>query len=132
MAEKITTRILKGMFRGDQRMSLLIDFLASRERVNYIETIVASKTIQVTGLTLVTANWSLNGVTGFYEYDLENENIGASSIVEVIPANADIEAVKTAEILPETDSSEGGVKIYAVNAAETDISVTINITEKAE
>ena len=37
MAEKITTRVLKRMFKNNHRMSLLIDFFASRERVNYIE-----------------------------------------------------------------------------------------------
>lgn len=87
-----------------------------------------SQPMQITGLTLVAANWTL--VTGLYEYDLANANITANSIVEVIPANASIAIVKSAEVLPETDSSAGSVKLYAINAPTGDISVTINITEK--
>jgi hypothetical protein len=84
--------------------------------------------LQITGLTLVAASWSL--VSGLYEYNLANENITANSIVEVIPSNASIAIVKAAEVLPETDSSAGSVKMYATNAPSGDISVTINITEK--
>ena len=83
--------------------------------------------LQVTGLTLVAVGWTL--VSGLYEYDLEDVNITATSIVEVIPANADIDIVKAAEILPETDSSAGSVKIYSTNEPAGDISVTINIFE---
>jgi len=82
---------------------------------------------QVTGLTLLSTGWTL--VSGLYEYDLANANITATSIVEVIPANADIATVKAAEILPETDSSTGSVKIYSTNAPTANIGVTINIFE---
>ena len=85
-------------------------------------------TLQITGLTLLSTGWTL--VSGLYEYDLSNVNITADSIVEVIPANADVPTVKAAEILPETNSSSGSVKIYSVNAPTANISVTINITEK--
>lgn len=85
-------------------------------------------TKQITGITLITANWSL--VAGLYEYTLSDVNITANSIVEVIPANTSIAIIKAAEILPETDSSAGSVKLYATNAPSGDISVTINITEK--
>lgn len=87
-----------------------------------------SQPLQVTGITLTAANWALVGT--LYEYDLANANITANSIVEVIPANASIATVKAAEVLPETDSSAGSVKLYAANAPSGDISVTINITEK--
>lgn len=90
--------------------------------------IPGSQPIQITGITITAANWSL--VSGLYEYNLSNTNITANSIVEVIPANASIAIVKAAEVLPETDSSAGSVKLYATNAPTGDISVTINITEK--
>lgn len=85
--------------------------------------------IQVTGLTLSSASWSL--VSGLYEYDLANANITANSIVEVIPDNADIDTVIEAVILPQTDSSSGSIKIYAKNEPTADIGVVINIIEKA-
>lgn len=85
-------------------------------------------TKQITGITLITANWSL--VAGLYEYTFSDVNITANSIVEIIPANASIAIIKAAEVLPETDSSVGSVKLYATNAPTGDISVTINITEK--
>lgn len=88
----------------------------------------ANLTKQITGITLITANWSL--VAGLYEYTLADVNITDNSIVEVIPANASIAIIKAAEVLPETDSSAGSVKLYATNAPTGDISVTINITEK--
>lgn len=83
---------------------------------------------QITGLTLLSTGWTL--VAGLYKYDLANANITANSIVEVIPDNSSISIVKAAEILPETDSSAGSVKLYATNAPTGGISVTINITEK--
>jgi hypothetical protein len=84
--------------------------------------------IQVTGLTLLSTGWSLVGT--LYEYDLNNANITANSIVDVIPDNADIDTVETAVILPHTDSSAGSVKIYSENEPTADIGVTINIFEK--
>lgn len=87
-----------------------------------------SQPLQITGITLTAANWTL--VSGLYEYDLANANITANSIVDVIPANSSIAIVKAAEVLPETDSSTGSVKLYATNAPTGDITVTINITEK--
>lgn len=85
-------------------------------------------TKQITGITLISANWSL--VSGLYEYNLADSNITVNSIVEVIPSNSSISIIKAAEILPETDSNTGSVKLYATNAPTGDISVTINITEK--
>lgn len=87
------------------------------------------KPIQVTGLTLLSGSWSL--VAGLYEYNLANANITANSIVDVIPENASVSIVKTADVLPKTVSSSGSVKLYSTNAPSGNISVTINITEKA-
>jgi len=47
--------------------------------------------------------------------------------VDVIPDNADITKVKTAEVLPRTESGSGTVQLFAVNAPTGDIGVTINI-----
>ena len=85
----------------------------------------ATKPIQVPSLTLLSASWSL--VSGLYEYNLSNVNILSTSIVEVIPDNADIATVQTAQIYPKTVSSAGVVKLYAKNAPIANIGVTINI-----
>ena len=84
------------------------------------------KPIQITGLTLVAANWAL--FSGLYEYDLADANITAAMVVDVIPENADITIVKAAEILPKTVSSAGSVKLYATNAPTGNVGVTIILT----
>jgi len=81
--------------------------------------------VQVTPVTLTSGSWSL--VSGLYEYSYSNANILDTSIVDVIPANASISIVKTAEILPATESFFGSVKIFATNAPTADIIVTFNI-----
>ena len=81
--------------------------------------------VQVGSLTLSSGSWSL--VSGLYEYNLSNANILATSVVDVIPDNADIEVVQTAQIYPKTVSSAGSVKLYAKNAPAGNIGVTINI-----
>jgi hypothetical protein len=83
------------------------------------------KAVQVTGLTLLDTGWTLVG--GLYEYDLADANILVTSIVEVIPDNADRAIVQAAVFLPRTDSSAGSVKVYATNEPTDDIGVTINI-----
>lgn len=81
--------------------------------------------VQVTPITLTTGGWSL--VSGLYEYSYSNTNILDTSIVDVIPQNSSISIVKTAEILPATESFFGSVKIYATNAPTASIIVTFNI-----
>lgn len=83
------------------------------------------KPIQVTAQTLTEASWTL--VSGLYEYDLSNANITTISIVDVIPDNAYINVIKTAEVLPKTLSGSGTVKLYATNLPSGNIIVTINI-----
>jgi hypothetical protein len=83
------------------------------------------KLIQVGSLTLLSANWSLNG--SIYEYTLSHASILATSIVDVIPENADIAVVQAAQIYPKTLSSAGSVKLYSKNAPTGNIGVTINI-----
>jgi hypothetical protein len=80
---------------------------------------------QVTSITVLQASWSL--VSGLYEYDISDSNILSTSIVDVIPANADYATVVAAQVLPENVSSSGQVKIFAVNQPTTDFDVTINI-----
>lgn len=80
---------------------------------------------KVSGVTLSSGSWSL--VSGLYEYQYSNANILSTSIVDVIPANASISIVKTAEVLPNTDSFSGYVKLYATNAPTGNITVTVNI-----
>jgi hypothetical protein len=88
--------------------------------------VTADSTIQVTSVTVLTSAFSL--VSGLYEASISNANILATSIVEVIPANASYTVVRDAEFLPQTDSSAGAVKIYCVNLPASDIVVTLNIT----
>jgi len=88
---------------------------------------VTFKTIltQVTSVTVLQASWSL--VSGLYEYDISDANILSTSIVDVIPANADYATVVAAQLLPENVSSSGQVKIFAVNQPTVDFDVTLNI-----
>ena len=80
---------------------------------------------QITGKTVATGAWSL--VSGLYEASISDGNILSTSIVDVIPSNSSISVVKAAEILPQTDSSAGAVKIYATNLPTASITVTLNI-----
>lgn len=86
---------------------------------------VTKKLTQVSGKTVTSGSWSL--VSGFYEATISDSAISASSVVDVIPDNDSIVTVKAAEILPRTDSSSGAVKIYAINAPTSSITVTLNI-----
>lgn len=88
--------------------------------------VTADATIQVTPVTVLASAFTL--VSGLYEATIADANILATSIVEVIPANASYTIIKNAEFLPQTDSSAGSVKIYSVNAPASDIVVTLNIT----
>ena len=87
----------------------------------------SNKTIQITGVSLATSGWTLVG--SFYEYDYANAGITASKIVDVIPDKSTINIVKAAEILPETLSGAGTVKLYSKNLPTANILVTINIEE---
>jgi len=82
---------------------------------------------QKTGVTLLDTGWTLNA--GLYEYDHSDVDILSTTIVDVIPDNADYLIVTAAELLPATVSSSGSVKIFAVNAPTNDIGVTLNLFE---
>jgi hypothetical protein len=83
--------------------------------------------LQITGITLLSASWTL--ISGFYEYDIANANITATSEVEVIFMKSTIAIVKAADIMPDNLSDTGTVKIYATNQPTGDINVTLIITE---
>jgi hypothetical protein len=82
---------------------------------------------QKTGITLLDTGWTLNA--GLYEYDHSDVDILSTTIVDVIPDNADYLIVVAAEVLPQTISSSGSVKIFAVNEPTDDIGVTLNLFE---
>jgi len=102
------------------------DFVGLWKNYKGAQGVAGAIPLQITGLTLVAANWTL--VSGLYEYDLANANITATHVVDVIPENADIAVVKAAEILPKTVSSAGSVKLYATTAPTANIGVTIILT----
>lgn len=86
---------------------------------------VTKKVNSVSSITVLTGAWSL--VSGVYEATITNANISATSIVDVIPNNADATTIRNAGLLPRTDSSAGAVKIYATSAPAATITVTLNI-----
>lgn len=86
---------------------------------------VTKKATQVTGKTVLTGAWSL--VSGVYEASISDAAILSTSIVDVIPNNTDASTIRTAGLLPRTDSSAGAVKIYATSAPAATITVTLNI-----
>jgi len=49
--------------------------------------------------------------------------------VEIVPHKDDLDLVYEAGILPETESSAGQVKIFALSQPANDISISVNITE---
>lgn len=84
---------------------------------------------QVTGVTIATTGWSL--VSGVYEYSIINANITTTSIVDIIPDNADLSVAQTAAIYPRTESGSGSVKIFADAVPTATIGCTLNIFETA-
>ena len=96
----------------------------SAGEISYVGGGVGVQVVQIT-TQLLAASWNL--VSGLYEYDLANVNITATSIVDVIPDNTYIDIIKVAEILPQTLSGNGTVKLYSTNLPTVDIVVTINI-----
>ncbi|HAT81202.1 MAG TPA: hypothetical protein DCS17_07405 [Flavobacterium sp.] len=88
------------------------------------------KTLQVPNETLIAANWAL--VSGYYEYDLANANITATSFVDVIineDTEENIAIAKASEFKQTNVSSNGSVKIFAKNLPSGNIVVTLNIYE---
>jgi hypothetical protein len=80
---------------------------------------------QITGVTFNSGSWSLSG--SFLIYDYSNTGITTNSVVSVIPSNASIGTVIQSQILPQTDSSAGSVRLYASYQPSNNITATINI-----
>jgi hypothetical protein len=87
--------------------------------------VVTGLTLTTATATLTTGGWSL--VSGLYEQSISNANITSSSIVDIIPNNADASIVSNAGILPRTDSASGSVKVYSTNLPTANIGITLNI-----
>jgi hypothetical protein len=66
-------------------------------------------------------------VAGLWEYTYNNAIINADNVVDIIPENASVSIIQTAQILPKTVSSNGSVKLYSTNLPSADILVTMNI-----
>jgi hypothetical protein len=99
--------------------------LAKNSGTNYDVTWTTKKVTQVTGKTVATGAWSL--VSGVYEASISDSNILSTSIVYIVPDNASASTIRTAQMLPRTDSSSGSVKIYSTNLPAATITVTLNI-----
>jgi hypothetical protein len=89
----------------------------------------AGAVLQIQDQVLFAANW-INAY-GIYTYVYLNSKITDTSIVDIIPVNDDIDIVQAAELLPETESSNGQLHLFAKNLPTDDIHATINITEGA-
>jgi hypothetical protein len=81
--------------------------------------------IQKTNVTILSASWNL--VSGLYEYVHSDVDINSTSIVDVIPNNADIDIVINAEILPQIVGSSGNITIFAKKQPTSNFNVTLNI-----
>lgn len=99
----------------------------SPSATNPLATIDDVGVAQVNGLTLLSTGWTLVGA--LYEYDLAHTSITASTLIDIIPINADIQIVIDAQILSRTTSSAGSVKIYSMNEPTANIGVSITITK---
>jgi hypothetical protein len=123
----ITNQSAATVATGDLVLIADIDDSNNLKKVTAQSIADLSDSLSVTQLTktLTTGAWTL--VTGLYEQDIADVAITASSVVDIIPDNADIATVKTAEILPRTESSSGTVKVFSTNLPGADIGVTLNI-----
>jgi hypothetical protein len=85
----------------------------------------SAKLIEVTGVEVLAASFALVG--DLYEASISNENILASSSVDVVPASSTIAIVKAADFMPETVASSGSVKVFATNLPTDNFFVTLLI-----
>ena len=88
---------------------------------------VTKKLTQITGKTVATGDWTLD--SGVYVASISDSAILSTSVVDVIPDNASAATIRTAQMLPRTDSIAGAVKIYSTNAPTASITVTLNILD---
>lgn len=81
--------------------------------------------IQKENITISAAGWTLVG--DFYEYTYNDVDITATSIVSISPNKEFYLDVITYFMLPNTLSSNGSVKLYALNPFLIDVLVSITI-----
>ena len=85
----------------------------------------AEKPIVVTPVVVSNTGWNLVG--GIYQKSISNAQIFATSVVYIVPENADLNIVQNAEIYPKTLSGVGTVTIYAKTIPTGSFTVTLNI-----
>lgn len=107
-------------------IELFIDSIRFQHTTQLQERAVGA-VLQVQDQVIYAADWQEG--SGFYYYEYFNPNIKATSTVDIIPVNDDIDLVLDAVMYPEINSSEGKATIYAVYIPANDIRVTVNITE---
>lgn len=91
----------------------------------YIQGPAGAVVQQITDVVIAVGDWVLVGEV--YEAEIENVNIAASTIVDIVPDDGSYDVVRAAEILPRTDSAEGVVTVRARNLPIDDIGVTLNL-----
>ena len=83
---------------------------------------------QVTGLTLLAANWVADA--SLFKYVLSNAAITADHIVEVVPDNSAYDVLVVAKPLQGTTSVAGEVTMWVHAIPSADITVTLNLYTK--
>ena len=85
----------------------------------------ATKPIVVTPVVVSNTGWNLVG--GIYQKSISNSQIFATSVVYIVPENADLDTIQNAEVYPKTLSGVGTVTIYAKTIPTASFTVTLNI-----
>ena len=85
----------------------------------------ATKPIVVTPVVVSNTGWNLVG--GIYQKSISNSQIFATSVVYIVPENADLDTIQNAEVYPKTLSGAGTVTIYAKTIPTGSFTVTLNI-----
>ena len=85
----------------------------------------AAKPIVVTPVVVSNTGWNLVG--GIYQKSISNAQIFTTSVVYIVPENADLNIVQNAEIYPKTLSGAGTVTIYAKTIPTGSFTITLNI-----
>lgn len=85
----------------------------------------AAKPIVITPVVVSNTGWNLVG--GIYQKSISNSQIFATSVVYIVPENADLDTIQNAEVYPKTLSGAGTVTIYAKTIPTGSFTVTLNI-----
>lgn len=85
----------------------------------------AAKPIVITPVVVSNTGWNLVG--GIYQKSISNAQILTTSVVYIVPENADLDTIQNAEVYPKTLSGAGTVTIYAKTIPTGSFTVTLNI-----